>query len=1390
MDGQIVIRWTGQKEEFPGEVQLRIDGADNVVSEGGWLSVNTAAGETRWPVSWLQTSSDTATVQAVDAGTFEVSLPFPSVLALPVQSRIDYSSTENTNGFIYSTVFGGSSWDSAAAITASTNGLAYVAGTSQSTNFPTTPGAFDPSINGNADAFVVGLNASGASMRYVTFLGGSDYDDPSAIHVDKRGAAYLTGTTWSPDFPTTTGAWDRIFNGNSQSPDAFVAILGPDGNTLIGSTYLGGSSVDVASDMALDDWGLIYVTGYTGPGFPVTSTAYDASFNGSDDVYLAILNDALTQLFYSTYLGGRYLDEAYAIALDDGDMVLSGTTMSSDFPTTDSAYDRSFNGALGDRDVFVAKIGFGGHYLQYSTFVGGSGGEEARSVAVDATGNTYIAGYTRSGNFPVTASSLDSTPNGGLDAFAASLDRTGSRLRYSTYLGGSGDDAGACVSVDATGGSYIAGSTDSPDFPTQAGSFDVTHNGLTDGYLVKIDATGQTLLYGTFLGGSSSDSARTNWIDNIGNVYLAGSTSSDDFPVEGAPSTARQDSDVFVTKLFVGNALPSPTPTLASATPTPSATPLSAPTRVLATPTATPNFPECVLTVDKTAYPSVARKDGQIGVTLRLSGSCASEIGAAVDAALVIDRSASMCGEKLNQAQAAGQVFLDSMAFPPDQASVISFASTAQLHSGLTGNRQQATNALYGMACGGLSRIDAGLNKAREEMTGPRRVAGHTPAIILLTDGNPEGAYAADVRAAAQQIRNAGILLYTVGLGQDVNAALLREIASQPDHYFQSPTPADLAQIYSRLAGDVRESPAANLLITDVVAPEFEIVPGSFTGAAQPQMTGNTLRWYLPRLTQGQTEVSFSVRPKQCGAFDVNRSAVVDYEDNRGARRSAVFPVPRVTVEGCGSQTTDVFIRDNGSDTGIIPSAQPWWVSPDIWVRHANDGGTQHQNPRAGQRNTIYARVWNRGSTTVTDIDVSFYFANPALGLTWPTAWQAIPPPQRIASLAPGQSAIVSVAWDAPNLAGHWCLLVRINAAADPIRDDRVRWENNIAQRNLHMIEYSQPAAGKCELDDNGLQTDRIAFEVVNTLATASAVDLRIELSGLAAGAEVRFEPGPLTGRWASLDGLSVEPDGRLKVISLPAIMYGVQLNPAERRAVYVEVRAPGNNRFTVGLAQMVRGNVVGGNSYERWLPPCPVRLPIIMKPGPAATPTATPCPPGQYTPPDVMLALDRSGSMAGGKLDAAKQAVSIFLDQMDLNVEQAGIASFNDAATLNQALTHNRGGLNTALNGLIADGRTAIGEGIAIAEVELQSSRHEAGHTRAIVLLSDGQNNAGRDPMTVANAAKAAGTVIFTIGLGSDADANLLRQLASDASFYYFAPTPDRLAEIYRTIAGEIRCR
>ena len=281
-----------------------------------------------------------------------------------------------------------------------------------------------------------------------------------------------------------------------------------------------------------------------------------------------------------------------------------------------------------------------------------------------------------------------------------------------------------------------------------------------------------------------------------------------------------------------------------------------------------------------------------------------------------------------------------------------------------------------------------------------------------------------------QRVRDAGILLYTVGLGGDVNATLLREIATQPDYYFQSPTPADLAAIYARLAGDLREVPAANLLITDVVAPEFEIVPGSFTGAATPQVSGDTLRWYLPRLPQGVTEVSFSVRPKQCGTFDVNRSASVDYEDNRGHAADADLPRAersrgglRARRDRCLHPRQRPGLRHDPQQRAVV--GKPRHLGAPCRRRRHDSTRT----PRPGRRNTIYARVWNRGTTTVTDIDVSFYFANPGPGADLAGRLARAGATQRIASLAPGQSAVVSIPWDVPALAGHWCLLVRISAA-------------------------------------------------------------------------------------------------------------------------------------------------------------------------------------------------------------------------------------------------------------------------------------------------------------------------------------------------------------------------
>ena len=281
-----------------------------------------------------------------------------------------------------------------------------------------------------------------------------------------------------------------------------------------------------------------------------------------------------------------------------------------------------------------------------------------------------------------------------------------------------------------------------------------------------------------------------------------------------------------------------------------------------------------------------------------------------------------MCGDKLNQAQAAGQAFLDAMALPPDQASIVSFAGSGNLHAGLTTNRTQASNALSNIVCGGISRIDAGLTRAFDEMTGPRRVAGPHAGRHPAHRRQPGGRIRRrrprrQRKACAKPVSNCS----RWGWALDVNAALLREIATAPDHYYQSPAPADLAQIYSRLAGELRMAPAFNVNLTDLVASQFEIVPGSFSGAATPQVSGQTTGVEHCQVGRGR----YRGQPSACSRCNAAPSRSIEpasasYDDNRGYRHTVAFPAPTVTVTGCDGGNSDVFIRDNQSDTGVVAS--------------------------------------------------------------------------------------------------------------------------------------------------------------------------------------------------------------------------------------------------------------------------------------------------------------------------------------------------------------------------------------------------------------------------------------------------------------------------------------
>jgi hypothetical protein len=381
----------------------------------------------------------------------------------------------------YATFLGGGGGDWGIGIAVDGAGRAYVTGVTDSADFPAIPGAFDPSYNGDDDAFVARLNAAGTALEYATFLGGGGGDWGKDIAVDGAGRAYVAGDTTSADFPATPGAFDPSHNGGYW--DAFVARLNAAGTALEYAAFLGGGSVDSSPAIAVDGAGRAYVAGGTASAdFPATPGAFDTSHNGDDDAFVARVNPAGTALEYATFLGGGDLDWGIGIAVDGaGRAYVTGYTQSADFPTTPGAFDPSYSGPA---DAFVARLNPAGTALEYATFLGGGYGT---GIAVDGAGRAYVAGDAISADFPATPGAFDTSHNGGYwDAFVARLNAAGTALEYATFLGGGGTDGGEGIAVDGAGRAYVTGVTASADFPATPGAFDTSHNDDDDAFVAKL----------------------------------------------------------------------------------------------------------------------------------------------------------------------------------------------------------------------------------------------------------------------------------------------------------------------------------------------------------------------------------------------------------------------------------------------------------------------------------------------------------------------------------------------------------------------------------------------------------------------------------------------------------------------------------------------------------------------------------------------------------------------------------------------------------------------------------------------------------------------------------------------------------------------------------------
>jgi hypothetical protein len=435
---------------------------------------------------------------------------------------------------LYSTYLGGNNYDFGTGIAVDSAGNAYVAGLTNSPNFPT-QNALQPALGSAYDIFVAKYNTGGNGLIYSTYLGGGANDSANSIAVDSTGNAYITGQTNSQNFPLQNALQSTL---GDISGDVIVSKINPTGNGLVYSTFLGGNDYDYGTGIAVDGAGNAYVTGtIASTNFP-TKNALQATLGGINDIFFSKISGT-GELVYSSYLGGRTNDNGNRIVVDStGSAYITGVATSSNFPIQ-NALQSTLSGVA---DAFVSKINATGNGLVYSTFLGGS--------AIDlGTGNAYITGYTNSTNFPIQ-NALQATFGGaGNDVFVSKLSAAGTSLQYSTYIGGTGNDQSAGIAVDGAGNAYVTGFTESPNFPTK-NAVQPTLSDFGDAFVSKLNALGNSLVYSTFLGGTKSDESYDIAVDSAGSAYITGYTNSSNFPTQNPRQvTYGGVLDAFVSKI-------------------------------------------------------------------------------------------------------------------------------------------------------------------------------------------------------------------------------------------------------------------------------------------------------------------------------------------------------------------------------------------------------------------------------------------------------------------------------------------------------------------------------------------------------------------------------------------------------------------------------------------------------------------------------------------------------------------------------------------------------------------------------------------------------------------------------------------------------------------------
>jgi hypothetical protein len=378
-----------------------------------------------------------------------------------------------------------------------------------------------------------------SQLVWSTYFGGDNYDNLGGLKVDNIGNVYTSGSTYSNNFPMTSGAYNRNYTSNNgDSSNIFISKFDSNCSNLIYSTYIG---LGWNYSLDIDKFGNSYITGSTRNDYPTTAGAFDTSHSKGEKIIITKLNSTGNALLYSIFLGvGDIYNRGMKIKVDSiGEIYVTGFTTSSKFPTTTEAYDTSFNGFSyrnPSGDVFFTKMNPTFDSLIYSTYIGGSDNEIGYDFVIDNAENAYITGTTQSNDFPITIGAFDTIYNTSwYNGFVTKLNVKGNNLIYSTYLGGSHFGNTKFVLINSIAinkyyDAYITGTTNSDDYPVSPNAYSRKLNGIGDIICTKLNPTGDSLIFSTFIGGSDGDGGEGMVLDNEYNVYIVGSTHSNDFP--------------------------------------------------------------------------------------------------------------------------------------------------------------------------------------------------------------------------------------------------------------------------------------------------------------------------------------------------------------------------------------------------------------------------------------------------------------------------------------------------------------------------------------------------------------------------------------------------------------------------------------------------------------------------------------------------------------------------------------------------------------------------------------------------------------------------------------------------------------------------------------------